>query len=617
MARLVAWAVLGALCFLAVARTPARSEDGDARTLHRLERDLRTRREDGTFHFVSFHVADEAPGWAFVVLWGGGSDPGSGIEAFGLVPVVEGFPPARWRFGIVPKTLLDEVPVGLGGNRTHGLTCRVDAHAWTAARRVLRGWTVGSGAESQTYEVAGPAVVTFLAEIARSIGIDAPVGWRTMSPQALFDALAASTLVAGSHAKSPAPIVGSPIHLPSATSPDEGSDGETDMGPWPPAFPLRGAANAPSVRRSTDVERAIDDALVWLAAHQNGDSGGWDAADFGRWCGGRPIARGESRDGAGKSLYDVGATGLALCAFLGAGYTHRGDHAYADVVGRGLGYLRNVQDHEGCFGARASQQFIYNHGAAALAMVEAYAMTGSPLLRSPAQKALDFIAHARNPYLGWRYGVKAGDNDTSVTGWMIMPLKSAATCNRAAIQSGRTAPFVIDEEAFRGARAWIDKVTDAETGRVGYMTRGSGPARPQEMMDRFPSEKSEAMTAVGVLVRILTGETPAASESLRRGIARCLACPPVWNEKDGSIDMIYWTYATLAMFQVGGDAWTRWQAAIEPAVVAHQRRDGDPCGFRGSWDPVDPWGPDGGRVVSTALMALTLMTASRYPREIP
>jgi len=359
---------------------------------------------------------------------------------------------------------------------------------------------------------------------------------------------------------------------------------------------------------------AVDDALRWLAAHQS-PNGSWEAAGFGQWCDGRPVSDASRHpDGLGKALYGPGVTGLALCAFLGAGYTHRGKHPYAKVVSRGLRYLKNIQDPEGCFGVRSTRQYIYNHATCALAMVEAYGMTGSPVFKGSAQRALDFIALARNPYFAWRYGIKPGDNDTSVSGWMMMALKSAQLVNKDAIKRGKPAPLTLDELAFDGLKAWLEKVTDPKTGRVGYVAPGTGPARPQEVVDRFPSDKSESMTAVGMLARTFMGEDPRRSKVIKRGADLCAKLPPTWNPSDGSIDMYYWYYGTLAMFQFGGSHWTAWKRAMEKAMLETQREDTDPCRFKGSWDPIGPWGMDGGRVYSTAILALCCEVFYRYER---
>jgi len=196
--------------------------------------------------------------------------------------------------------------------------------------------------------------------------------------------------------------------------------------------------------------------------------------------------------------------------------------------------------------------------------------------------------------------VRPGDNDTSVTGWMVMALKSA-----------KMAGLRVSEEAFDGARSWIEKATEPEYGRVGYTARGTGPARPEGFEDLFPSEKSESLTAVGILSRVFLGEDPAKSEAIRKGTNLCLKALPVWDPEGGAVDMYYWYYGTLAMFQVGDDAWKKWLAAMGPAIIDHQRKEG--C-EKGSWDPVGPWGRAGGRVYSTALMVMCMEVFYRYDR---
>ena len=136
----------------------------------------------------------------------------------------------------------------------------------------------------------------------------------------------------------------------------------------------------------------------------------------------------------------------------------------------------------------------------------------------------------------------------------------------------------------------------------------------QELVDRFPGERTEAMTAVGVLARVFMGEDPRKSDIIQKGAALCAKLPPTWNPADGSIDMYYWYYGTLAMFQVGGKPWKAWRAGMDKAIVQSQRKDTDYCLYKGSWDPIGPWGPDGGRVYSTALMAMCMAVYYRYPQ---
>ncbi len=396
-------------------------------------------------------------------------------------------------------------------------------------------------------------------------------------------------------------------------------DAPPDLLPSPSSVPYDGARTPfggppPRVTRRTGRwEKAIDEALRWLTAHQS-PNGAWEAAGFGAWCDGKPAA-GKGPTGKGSADHDVGVTGLALLAFLGAGYTPRGEHPYVETVRRGLDYLRGVQDEEGCFGSRVGKQWVYDHGAATWAMVEAYGLTESPDLQASAQGGLDFVATCRNPYFAWRYGMKPGDNDTSVTGWMLMPLALARIVNEDRKGRGQQPALILDEEAFDGVRAWLEKMTDVDYGRTGYIQRGGSPARPQALIDRFPSDKSEAITALGITLRVFSGEDPTRARLILRGLELLKSLPPVWIPNDGSIDMYYWYWGSLATFQAGRRTWKVWKDALDKAVVSNQRKDTTYCFYRGSWDPIGPWGRTGGRVYSTALLALALETPTRYARR--
>jgi hypothetical protein len=75
--------------------------------------------------------------------------------------------------------------------------------------------------------------------------------------------------------------------------------------------------------------------------------------------------------------------------------------------------------------------------------------------------------------------------------------------------------------------------------------------------------------------------------------------------------MYYWYYGSYAMFQLGGTHWKKWEAALKAAIIDNQEKGGDESG---SWDPIGPWGFAGGRVYSTALMALCIEVYFRYGR---
>src|SRR5690606_24438960 len=163
----------------------------------------------------------------------------------------------------------------------------------------------------------------------------------------------------------------------------------------------------------------------------------------------------------GNAVHDIGLTGLALLAFLADGNTLRaGD--YHDQVRKGIAWLREQQDpRTGLFGTAPSNEFVYDHAIATLAMVEAYGLSDYRLLRGTAQRAIDYLESHRNPYMVWRYQPRDGDNDSSVTTWCVMAYRSAKDFGLA-----------INERALAFAADWFDQMTDPASGRTGYIERG-------------------------------------------------------------------------------------------------------------------------------------------------
>jgi len=338
---------------------------------------------------------------------------------------------------------------------------------------------------------------------------------------------------------------------------------------------------------SPATESAVEAALRWLARHQEAD-GSWNCLKY------SANERGRARGG------DVGVTSLALLAFLGAGHTARAGR-FRDNVRRAQAWLVSRQDEKtGEVGPKkkASIGRAYNHGMAALALAEAYGMTRDPKLRGPAQKAIDCVSAWQNPYSGWRYNPRDGDSDPSVTGWMLMAIKSAK------ISGLRT-----DSAAFQGGTKFLDSAT---------VKKGSNAGRTLYRHSGGSSGRWQAMTSVSLFCRLLMGYRRS-DAALVRQADHLASEPPDWKTmagQDQGHTMYYWYYGTLAMFQMGGRHWEGWNPKMKSALLPNQRRggpmDGSTKDVDGSWDPVSYWGLRGGRVYTTAVNALTLEVYYRY-----
>jgi hypothetical protein len=353
-----------------------------------------------------------------------------------------------------------------------------------------------------------------------------------------------------------------------------------------------------------DTEDAVLAALKWLSRHPSAD-GSWSARDYGDRCNRLPKYAGGAKcaPASGDSDFDAGVTGLALLAFLGSGYSQLSLDTYdgicfGDVVRKGLAWIVSKQDPDGCIGSRNTQKYVYNHATCAAALVEAYGLTREAELREPARKAVDFLVAAQNPGKGWRYGFKSGDNDTSVTGWAV-----------AALRSAELAGLAFPRRTFDGAHAWLDEVTDPDFNRAGYTHPGTGKVFVPGKNEAF--NHHETLTAIAVYGRIVMNKRRHDAR-LERGVDLLLKDLPSWNAND--IDFLYWYYGTLALFQHDGPAgvkWKTWNNALKTALVKNQCAGKDGC-RNGSWEPVDRWSFEGGRVYGTALNALTLETYYRY-----
>jgi hypothetical protein len=401
--------------------------------------------------------------------------------------------------------------------------------------------------------------------------------------------------------------------------PDMNADSAFDSDAWNNDVGLGGGAGGKMGGRGgrgggggSKTELAVQDGLKWLRDHQS-KPGFWDADEF--------MYEDKYPDqpqstGPGNPVNDVGLTGLALLAFLGNNHTMT-KGKFKNVVKTGITWLKENQDESGLFGEEVGNPTLYNQSIATMAMGEAFYFSNQhPSLKRPMKKAVNVLVKAQNPYNAWRYSLEPNnDNDSSITGWMVFALKTAKENN-----------MPVDKGTFDGAERWFTSMTDPNTGRTGYAWGdggggpGSLPSRPAEFIDKFPANKSEALTAVALLSRIFMTDTKEVTkwtehpnyDMLKKQAELVAAKPPIWDEADGSIDMYYWYYATFAMKQWGGKMWEDWRKDIEKALLPNQRRENPQDNFYGSWDPAGPWGEEGGRVYSTAICVLMMEVYYRY-----
>ena len=348
-------------------------------------------------------------------------------------------------------------------------------------------------------------------------------------------------------------------------------------------------------RPSQRTEEAIELGLVYLAKQQAAD-GRWslqranvDAEEIER-----PVMRS-----------DTAATGLALLSFLGAGYHHRSDQ-YQEVVGNGLNFLLEYQKENGDLYLSEDEEsarnaWLYSHGIATIALCEAFGMTQDPDLKDAAQRAVNFIAAAQHPSRGgWRYVPGVG-SDTSVSGWMVMALRSAELAN-----------LEVPGSTWSLVDIWLEMAKGSDDRPELYRYNPLAPRTVEQEHGRRPSR---TMTSVGLLMRLYTGwrrDNPnmkLGAEYLRSQL------PEIGTLRSPQRDTYYWYYATQVMFHMRGEHWESWNNRLHPLLTSSQVQTGP---LAGSWDPFEPipdrWADHGGRLYVTTLNLLSLEV---YYRHLP
>lgn len=327
-------------------------------------------------------------------------------------------------------------------------------------------------------------------------------------------------------------------------------------------------------------EAAVELGLRWLAAHQS-DDGRWSASQYVKKCpSGEACGRSRGPEG-----YDHGVTGLALLAFLGAGYTHR-QGPYRETVDRAIRWLQARQDPRGFFFDSSQRQpagGMYGHGVCTFALGEACAMTGDEALKEVLARAVQATTLSQQPNGGWYYSTDPRDRASEMTlsVWNMMGIKAAEKAGAA-----------VGEAMISRAKAHVRDSTDL-SGGVYYSHR---------------SNITMGATGAGLFARCMFGMTE--GNWLEKGIAYIDQQPELQPslQRQQHWEYIYcWYYRTLVGFQLQGRHWRDWNRKLRPFLVATQQSAGHGAG---SWAAIDY--AEAGRVYSTAMCVLMLETYYRY-----
>ena len=403
---------------------------------------------------------------------------------------------------------------------------------------------------------------------------------------------------------------------------ERGGDGfSMPMGTGGPAAGLMGDRKGSSHKRaaqrggaSAGSEGAVLASLRWFKRHQSA-SGSWESDKYYQNCTeGAKCEPGKLHD---ASDANVAMTGYAVLCFLGFGYDHKTPGPFKNTVKKGISWLLAAQKNDGYFGNRN-----YEHPVAVMALAEAYAMTADPELRDAVQRGVNqILAHQNQDTvkgadgysggLGWDYTKPNDRNDASVTGWNVMALKSALA---GGINIGK---------GMDGAKRWLDGAWKASNSKNAPIHAGDTTAW-KEAKDITPYDTSRffytwhsndnklegdyGRESIGLVCSIFLGHQ--SGDPMAESLANTVM--EMQMPKAFPTNTYYMYYNTMAIFQMGGERWKKWNATVRDQLVHAQCKTTD-C-LDGSWD----WqgsqfpGSELGRVLTTAYNTLSLEVYYRY-----
>lgn len=284
---------------------------------------------------------------------------------------------------------------------------------------------------------------------------------------------------------------------------------------------------------------ALERATTWLAKAQQPD---------GSWPGG------------------MGLTGAAMLGLMASGNIP-GSGQHGPAVARGVAYICANAQPKGLLykekdGGKSSNDRMYHHGLALLALAEVWGETRDPRVRGVIKRAVDLICSSQNQEGGWRYQPYPEQADISVTVMQLMAL-------RAAKDAGLAVPKEVIEAGVQYVKACHNAKQKGQDGGFSYQKNGKG--------------SGFARTGAGVTALQVAGNYRA--QEVLEGVEYLTQHKPMGEKDQGGHKAYGIYYATIGLYQAQGinplcrSWWTRWYPAATNYVISQQSGDGSFKGF--------------------------------------
>src|SRR5688572_14054378 len=189
---------------------------------------------------------------------------------------------------------------------------------------------------------------------------------------------------------------------------------------------------------------------------------------------------------------------------------------------------------------------MYCHGMAALALTQAYGMTGDEDVKKITKRSIELIIKTQNNEGGWRYDPSPTGADISVTIMQVMALRGAK-------DSGLHVP----DKVMTKALEYVNRCRDPRSGGYKYQPYSPGPGY--------------ARTAAGVCVLQLCGEYDAAE--IKAAVDYMESAQNQAGDRQH-----YWYghyYAAHALNQVGGKVWEDYYERMKTYLLGIQKASGE------------------------------------------